>query len=112
MTEKTEIKKWATTLDARLKFGIRVDMTEFETQEIKAGDYDKAKRDYLLSKLPADNVIKSIFDNLKESLKSLGYECLILDVEADLDPSANPLLSILKGLTPPRNYKNNSETGK
>lgn len=26
MTEKTEIKKWATTLDARLKFGIRVDI--------------------------------------------------------------------------------------
>ena len=100
MSEKVEKKEWATLLNARLAFGIKVDMTEFENKNVKAGEYDKAKRDYILSKLPADDVIKSIFDDLEKKVEALGYECVFNNVYSDLDP--NPLKELLKMITPPQ----------
>lgn len=109
MTEKTEIKRCATMLNANLKFGFMVDMTDFEDKELKAGEYQQAKKDYIESKLPDENTVKQIFEKAQKDLEELGFDCLKVNVYSDMEPKLDDFIpslieDVLKGITPPPQY--------
>lgn len=68
--------KITTELNIDLKFVMDVDMTEFNKQIVKVEELKEKKREYVLTKLPNQELIKSIISNFTEKLEALGYECV------------------------------------
>lgn len=91
-------------LNVDLKLTIPVDMTEFNQQTLKVEEVGKAKYDYVISKLPNEE-IKNIVLNCTKELENLGFKVIknyTYSRKHDI-PELKDFLSLLtNSLTPPK----------
>lgn len=91
-------------LNVDLKLTIPVDMTEFNQQTLKVEEVNKAKYDYVASKLPNEEIKNIILNSIKE-LENLGYKVIknhTYSIRHDI-PDFKDFLSLLtNSLTPPK----------
>lgn len=107
--------KITTELNIDLKFIMDVDMTEFNKQIVKVEELKEKKREYVLTKLPNQESIKSTISNFTEKLEALGYEC-VKNISYSSEQSEESMLkdllkSALAGNITPPPKNNKPETG-
>lgn len=98
--------KITTELNIDLKFVMDVDMAEFNKQIVKVEELKEKKREYVLTKLPNQELIKSTISNFTEKLEALGYEC-VRNISYSSEESDKSILkdllesALIGSITPP-----------
>lgn len=64
------------TLNVEIVFAKKIDMTEFSEQTFKVGDIEEARKNYIKSKLPNDELIKGTILNFQKTIEKFGFKTM------------------------------------
>lgn len=64
------------TLNVEIVFAKKIDMTEFSEQTFKVGDIEEARKNYIKSKLPNDELIKGTILNFQKTIEKFGFKTI------------------------------------
>ena len=64
------------TLNVEIVFAKKIDMTEFLEQTFKVGDIEEARKIYIKSKLPNDELIKGTILNFQKTIEKFGFKTI------------------------------------
>lgn len=83
-------------LFVEMMFTKKIDMTEFQEQTIKVGDIEEARKIYIKSKLPNNELIKGTILNAQHGIEKLGFETIRNKIYAKELTPENAFLECLK----------------
>ena len=64
------------TLNVEMEFKKNIDMTEFLEQTFKVGNFEEARKIYIKSKLPNNELIKGTILNFQETIEKFGFKTI------------------------------------
>lgn len=64
------------TLNVEIVFAKKIDMTEFSEQTFKVGDIKEARKNYIKSKLPNNELIKGTILNFQKTIEKFGFKTI------------------------------------
>ena len=69
-------KETNANLYVEMVFTKKIDMTEFQEQTFKVSDIEEARKNYIKSKLPNDELIKGSILNFQKTIERLGFKAV------------------------------------
>lgn len=83
-------------LHVEMVFTKKIDMTEFQEQSFKVSEMKEARKNYIISKLPPEGLIKKLLFKAQKDIEMLGFEAIKNKTYAKELTPENAFLECLK----------------